>query len=42
MYNLFAAESGEIIYAPKVVLTTGTFLQGEIHIGNIKSFLLFA
>jgi len=24
-----------MIYAPKVVLTTGTFLQGEIHIGNI-------
>ncbi|RIA94680.1 glucose inhibited division protein A-domain-containing protein [Glomus cerebriforme] len=27
-------ESGEIIYAPKIVLTTGTFLQGEIHIGK--------
>jgi tRNA uridine 5-carboxymethylaminomethyl modification enzyme len=26
-------ESGEIINAPKVVITTGTFLQGEIHIG---------
>ncbi|KAF9586680.1 Mitochondrial Translation Optimization [Lunasporangiospora selenospora] len=26
-------ESGEVIYAPKVVITTGTFLKGEIHIG---------
>jgi len=37
-YNSFTTESGEIIYAPKVVLTTGTFLQGEIHIGNVGSF----
>lgn len=39
VYNLrlllFHAESGKIIYASKVILTTGTFLQGEIHIGNI-------
>ncbi|CAG8720724.1 15068_t:CDS:2, partial [Gigaspora rosea] len=28
-------DSGDIIFAPKVILTTGTFLQGEIHIGNI-------
>ncbi|CAG8613050.1 5927_t:CDS:10, partial [Paraglomus occultum] len=27
-------ESGEIINAPKVVITTGTFLKGEIHIGR--------
>ncbi|CAI2163089.1 5976_t:CDS:10 [Funneliformis geosporum] len=27
-------DSGEVIYAPKVILTTGTFLQGEIHIGK--------
>ncbi|KAF9912429.1 Mitochondrial Translation Optimization [Lobosporangium transversale] len=26
-------ESGEVIYAPKIVITTGTFLRGEIHIG---------
>ncbi|KAI7820113.1 glucose inhibited division protein A-domain-containing protein [Gamsiella multidivaricata] len=26
-------ESGEVIHAPKVVITTGTFLRGEIHIG---------
>ncbi|KAL1919142.1 uncharacterized protein VTP21DRAFT_2524 [Calcarisporiella thermophila] len=26
-------DSGEVIYAPKVVITTGTFLRGEIHIG---------
>ncbi|KAF9925923.1 Mitochondrial Translation Optimization [Mortierella alpina] len=26
-------ESGEVIRAPKVVITTGTFLKGEIHIG---------
>ncbi|KAK9722732.1 Mitochondrial Translation Optimization [Basidiobolus ranarum] len=26
-------ESGEVIQAEKVVITTGTFLQGEIHIG---------
>ncbi|ORY05848.1 putative mitochondrial translation optimization protein 1 [Basidiobolus meristosporus CBS 931.73] len=26
-------ESGEVIQAKKVVITTGTFLQGEIHIG---------
>ncbi|CAG8653647.1 15826_t:CDS:10, partial [Cetraspora pellucida] len=26
--------SGEIVFAPKVILTTGTFLQGEIHIGR--------
>ncbi|CAO3569810.1 unnamed protein product [Mortierella alpina] len=26
-------ESGEVIHAPKVVITTGTFLKGEIHIG---------
>jgi tRNA uridine 5-carboxymethylaminomethyl modification enzyme len=39
VYNLinyiFHTESGKIIYAPKVILTTGTFLQGEIHIGNM-------
>ncbi|CAG8502099.1 4810_t:CDS:10, partial [Scutellospora calospora] len=28
-------DSGDIIFAPKVILTTGTFLQGEIHIGRI-------
>ncbi|CAB4381172.1 unnamed protein product [Rhizophagus irregularis] len=27
-------ESGKVIYASKVILTTGTFLQGEIHIGR--------
>ncbi|KAF9905782.1 Mitochondrial Translation Optimization [Linnemannia zychae] len=26
-------ESGEVIHAPKVIITTGTFLRGEIHIG---------
>ncbi|KAF9366441.1 Mitochondrial Translation Optimization [Mortierella sp. NVP85] len=26
-------ETGEVIHAPKVVITTGTFLRGEIHIG---------
>ncbi|KAF9189758.1 Mitochondrial Translation Optimization [Haplosporangium sp. Z 767] len=26
-------ESGEVIHAPKVIITTGTFLKGEIHIG---------
>ncbi|KAJ1969427.1 Mitochondrial Translation Optimization [Dispira parvispora] len=26
-------DDGQIIYAKKVVITTGTFLQGEIHIG---------
>ncbi|RUS15848.1 tRNA uridine 5-carboxymethylaminomethyl modification enzyme GidA [Endogone sp. FLAS-F59071] len=30
-------ESGEIVIAPNVVITTGTFLQGEIHIG-LKSY----
>lgn len=29
-------QSGETIHAPKVVLTTGTFLDGLIHIGEIK------
>ncbi|KAF0441193.1 glucose-inhibited division protein A subfamily [Gigaspora margarita] len=28
-------DSGDIIFAPKVILTTGTFLQGEIHIGMV-------
>ena len=28
--------SGEIFYAPVVVLTTGTFLRGKIHIGEIS------
>ncbi|RHZ47083.1 hypothetical protein Glove_593g34 [Diversispora epigaea] len=28
-------DSGEIIYASKVIITTGTFLQGEIHIGRV-------
>ncbi|CAG8452766.1 5094_t:CDS:10 [Acaulospora morrowiae] len=32
-YNL---DTGEIIHAPKVILTTGTFLQGEIHIDEIN------
>src|SRR5205085_2517063 len=27
IYNLFAIDSDEIIYAPKIVLTTGTFLK---------------
>ncbi|KAG0022924.1 Mitochondrial Translation Optimization [Entomortierella chlamydospora] len=26
-------ESSEVIHAPKVIITTGTFLRGEIHIG---------
>ncbi|KAF9429310.1 Mitochondrial Translation Optimization [Entomortierella beljakovae] len=26
-------ESGEVFHAPKVIITTGTFLKGEIHIG---------
>ncbi|KAG0261131.1 Mitochondrial Translation Optimization [Actinomortierella ambigua] len=26
-------ESGQVIHAPKVIITTGTFLRGEIHIG---------
>ncbi|KAF9109597.1 Mitochondrial Translation Optimization [Mortierella sp. AM989] len=26
-------ESGDVIHAPKVIITTGTFLRGEIHIG---------
>ncbi len=28
--------SGEIFYAPVVILTTGTFLRGKIHIGDIS------
>lgn len=28
-----ALENGEIISAPNVVITTGTFLGGEIHLG---------
>ncbi len=28
--------SGEIFYAPVVILTTGTFLRGKIHIGEIS------
>ena len=27
--------SGEVFYAPVVILTTGTFLRGKIHIGDI-------
>jgi len=30
---LHNSESGEVIHAPKVIITTGTFLRGEIHIG---------
>ena len=30
-------ETGEVFYAPAVILTTGTFLNGEIHIGE-KNF----
>ncbi len=28
--------SGEIFYAPVVILTTGTFLRGKIHIGEVS------
>ena len=28
--------SGEIFYAPVVIITTGTFLRGKIHIGDIS------
>lgn len=29
-------ENGEIIHASQVIITTGTFLGGEIHIGESR------
>lgn len=32
-YFIFISESGEKVYGESVVLTTGTFLRGMIHVG---------
>lgn len=33
IYFIFISESGEKVYGESVVLTTGTFLRGMIHVG---------
>lgn len=34
--ELVKLKSGQLVRAGQVVLTTGTFLRGMIHIGNVK------
>ena len=34
--NSFITKSGKEVYSSKIILTTGTFLNGLIHIGNEK------
>lgn len=33
IYFIYISESGEKVYGESVVLTTGTFLRGMIHVG---------
>jgi tRNA uridine 5-carboxymethylaminomethyl modification enzyme len=33
-----ALGNGEVIHASQVIITTGTFLGGEIHIGIVKHY----